>query len=326
MFLVALLIGLSLAVGLIIILRLSAFPRKITMEKFNSERMVVAEKGTELYAASARGLRDIYSSTSARLQGKLDLSSKSSRKLKLDLSLIGRTQRRHFEYKMTGMIFGGAFGLLVGLGLTQLPFSVPFAGGIVFLIVAAAALFGFVIPDSLVQTEAEKARAEFDEMMLLWLDLVMPLVASGRDVSSAFLEATYLSRVWPFQLLGRYMNEARHLGKPVWTGLKKLIDEKGLTRLEQLTSAMELSQRSGAEIRQTVIAQVHSYRAKAHSEAVVRSEFAGERMGAPLALTLAAFIVLIGYPATATLAGSSDIFNLPTTEVVTLVRPLLFGS
>lgn len=168
-----------------------------------------------------------------------------------------------------------------------------------------------MIPDSIVNTEAKKARKEFDEMMLLWLDLVMPLIAAGRDVSTAFLEATYLSRNWAFQLLGRYMNEARHLNKPIWSGLKKLIEEKGLARLEQLSSALELSQRSGAEIRQTVITQVHSYRNKAQSEAIVKSEFAGERMGAPLALTLAAFIILIGYPATSTLSGSTGIFDLP---------------
>jgi len=325
MFLVALFIGLSLAVGLIVILRLGAFPRRVSMERFNSERLVVAEKGTELHAASARWLKDLYASTSARLEGKMDLSSSSARQLRMDLSMIGRTRRRHAEYKLTTGILGAIFGLIVGVGLTQLPFELPFAGILVVLVCLTGALFGFVIPDSLVKSEAEKARVEFDEMTLLWLDLVMPLIASGRDVSTAFLEATYLSRVWPFQLLGRYMNEARHLGKPIWAGLKKLIDEKGLVRLEQLSSALELSQRSGAEIRQTVIAQVHSYRAKAHSESVVRAEFASERMGAPLALTLAAFIVLIGYPATATLTGATDVFNLPASQSITVIMPFLFG-
>jgi len=324
MFVVAFLIGICLAAGLIVVLRLSILPPKITMEKFTTGRFTVVEKGSELYASQSIGLKDAYSAASARLAGKLDLSSKSARQLELDLAMIGRTKRRHAEYKLTSMIAGTIFGLIIGLGVTQLPIDLPFPVAIVILVGIVGALGGFLIPDSIVNTEAKRARNEFDEMILLWLDLVMPLIASGRDVSTAFLEATYLSRNWSFQLLGRYMNEARHLNKPIWSGLKKLIEEKGLVRLEQLSSALELSQRSGAEIRQTVVTQVHSYRNKAQSEAVVKSEFASERMGAPLALTLGAFIVLIGYPATSTLSGSTGIFNLPEAgSTVSAILPFL---
>lgn len=314
MFITAMLIGLALSVGLIVILRMSIFPPRVSMEKVLSERMVVAEKGSDIYAASGQGLKDIYTATSRRLEGRLDLTSKSGQQLKKDLSLIGKTTRRHTEHKMISAMLTALFGLIIGLGLAQSPLPIPFPIVVAIIIVAMFALLGMVIPDSLVKTQAQKARKEFDELVLSWLDLVMPLIASGRDVSSAFIEASALSRAWPFQMLGQHMSEARHLGKPIWSGIRKLIDEKGLDRLEQLASALELSQRSGAELRQTVVAQVHSYRQKTHSEAIVKSEFAQERMGAPLALALSAFIVLIAFPAIDTLLGSTSAFNFPSPQ------------
>ena len=325
MFIIAVLIGVSLSVGIIIILRLSVFPPKVTLERFTSESLLVAEKGSEEYLAISGGLKGAFSSTSAMLEEKLDTSSRAAIQLKRDLAMLGRTRRRHAEIKMFSTIAGAVIGLLIGLALPQLSIQVPYVGVLVVLLAIMGGGAGFVLPDSIAKSEAEKLRTEFDEMMLLWLDLVMPLIASGRDVGAAFLEATYLSKSWSFLLLGRYMNEARHLGQPIWMGLKKLKDERGISRLEQLTSALELSQRSGAEIRQTVIAQVESYRTAAHSEAVVKAEFASERMGAPLALTLAAFIVLIGYPAMSTLTGSGDIFNLPSTgSLGSALMPFIF--
>ena len=324
MFVTAVLIGLALSAGLIVILRMSIFPPRVSMDKVLSERMVVAEKGTDIYAASGQGLRELYTATSRRLEGRLDLTSKSGVQLKKDLSLIGKTARRHTEQKMIGAMATALFGLIIGLGLTQSPLPIPFPIVVVIVIVVMFALLGMVIPDSLVKTQAAKARKEFDELVLSWLDLVMPLIASGRDVASAFIEASALSRAWPFQMLGQHMSEARHLGKPIWSGIRKLIDEKGLDRLEQLASALELSQRSGAELRQTVVAQVHSYRQKTHSEAIVRSEFAQERMGAPLALALSAFIVLIAFPAIDTLLGSTSAFNFPSPQQLGTIFPF-FG-
>ena len=325
MFIISLLLGVCFAAGIIVILRLSVLPPKVSLERFTSERLVATEKGIQLQSG-ATGVRGLIDSTSERLEGTMESSSKSATQLRKDLAMIGRTRRKHAEIKLFSTIGGAVFGLLLGLALTQVSINVPYLGVLVVLLAIMGGGAGFALPDSIVKSEAAKLREEFEEMMLLWLDLVMPLIASGRDVSSAFLEATYLSKSWAFQLLGRYMNEARHLGQPVWMGLKKLKDERGIGRLDQLTSALELSQRSGAEIRQTVIAQVESYRSAAHSEAVVKAEFASERMGAPLALTLAAFIVLIGYPAMATLTGSGDVFNLPSTGSLSLVLPpFVFG-
>ena len=314
MLVTAVLIGLGLSVGLIIVLRMSVFPKRVPMEKILSDRMVVAEKGTDLYAAANPGLRDLYTATSRRLEGRLDMTSKSGIQLKKDLALVGKSARRHTEHKMISAVATALFGVIIGLGITS-TLTLPFAPVIIILIVVLSALIGLVIPDSLLKTQAKNAREEFDELMLSWLDLVMPLIASGRDVSAAFLEASALSQAWPFQMLGQHMNEARHMGRPIWTGLRKMIDEKGLDRLEQLSSALELSQRSGAELRQTVVAQVHSYRNKAHSDALVKAEFASERMGAPLALALGAFIILIGYPAVSTLFSSTDVFNISTPEL-----------
>ena len=262
MLVTAVLIGLALSVGVIIIVRMSIFPPRVSMEKVLSERMVVAEKGTDIYAASGQGLRDLYTATSRRLEGRLDLTSRSGLQLKKDLAMIGKSTRRHTEHKLVSAMACGLFGVIVGVGLLQSSLPIPFPIIVVIILVVMFALFGVIIPDSLVKTEATKARKEFDELVLSWLDLVMPLIASGRDVSAAFIEASALSRAWPFQMLGQHMSESRHLGKPIWSGLRKLIDEKGLERLEQLASALELSQRSGAELRQTVVAQVHSYRSE----------------------------------------------------------------
>lgn len=332
MLITAILIGVGVAVGVLIVLRLSLFPKRVSMRNVLNKRPEVLGRSSARSSGSYEATRHSrtkpnYGDTALRLIGKLNISSAGATQRLKDLSLLNKDPGLHTKHKVLAGVFGVLIGVAIGIGIMQIDIDLSVPSVVITILLGILfGLGGFIMPDLQIKGEATKARKEFEILTVAWLELVTPLIAAGRDVTTAFLEATSLGLAWPFQLLGQYMNEARRLGRPIWVGLRNLIHDKGLKNLEQLASSMELSQRSGAEIRHTVVSQVQAYRERAHQEAVVKSEFSGERFGAPLALTLAAFMVLIGFPAVATLTSFSDLFDLPspTTPGTGLILPFWF--
>lgn len=218
-----------------------------------------------------------------------------------DAKMVGRTLESHAVTKTVGAVAGvvvlgggGMFISVLGAGI-----SVP------ILVVAAAvgALLGWWLPDSMLASEAEKQRGDFQQVAESWLELAGQLVTAGSDTFAALVMASSYSDQPAFVTLREALRASAARGEPPWTGLRRLADERRLRFLDPFCAALELAGTTGAGSREAILTQVDSARSKALHEADARAAASGEKMGAPLALIGGAFMVIMGYPP---LAGIMD--------------------
>ncbi|MDE0652030.1 MAG: type II secretion system F family protein [bacterium] len=228
-----------------------------------------------------------------------ELRGKSS--LVQDARMVGRSLESHVVAKITGLIVGAALlgggGYLAGLLGLDLP---P-----LILVAAAAlgALGGWWLPDSFLKTEADKERKYFQQVTESWLELAGQLVTAGSDTFAALVTAASYSEQPVFRTLRDALRVSAARGEPPWTGLRRLADGRRLRFLDPFCAALELAGTTGAGSRETILSQVEAARSKAMHEADAAAASAGEKMGAPLALIGAAFMIIMGYPP---LAGIMD--------------------
>ena len=226
-----------------------------------------------------------------------------------DARMVGRSTDTHAMHKMAGLAFGslllGAFAVianaLVGLGLPAL---------MVVAVALVGGLGGWLLPDSLLKTEADKERVLFQQVTESWLELVAQLVTAGADTFGALLQAASYSEQPGFVAIRDALRRAAASGEPPWTGLRRLADERRLRFLDPFCAALELAGTTGAGSRQAILAQVESARSKAMLEADAVAASSGEKMGAPLALIGGAFMILMGYPPMAGILDTSTLSGL----------------
>ena len=236
-----------------------------------------------------------------------DLQSKSA--IMQDARMVGRSLETHAVHKMVGLVLGAAvlaaFGViastLFGLDL-PLPIIVAAAG--------AGALGGWLLPDSILKTEADKERVLFQQVTESWLELVAQLVTAGADTFGALTTASSYSQQPGFVVIHDALRVSAASGEAPWTGLRRLADERRLRFLDPFCSALELAGTTGAGSRQAILAQVEAARSKAMLEADAAAASSGEKMGAPLALIGGAFMILMGYPPLAGILDTSTLTGL----------------
>ena len=253
-------------------------------------------------AKDARAVQDTTRRWARRIEQ--DLQSKSA--LMEDARMVGRSLETHAVHKMAGLVLGAAVlaafavfaSTLFGLDL-PLPIIVAAAG--------AGGLGGWLLPDSILKTEAEKERVLFQQVTESWLELVAQLVTAGADTFGALAVAASYSQQPGFVVIRDALRTSAASGEAPWTGLRRLADERRLRFLDPFCSALELAGTTGAGSRQAILAQVDAARSKAMLEADAAAASSGEKMGAPLALIGGAFMILMGYPP---LAGILDTATL----------------
>lgn len=222
-----------------------------------------------------------------------------------DARMVGRSLESHVVAKLTGLVVGAALlgggGFLVGL----MGFDLP----LLILVAAAAlgALGGWWLPDSMLKTEADKERKYFQQSTESWLELAGQLVTAGSDTFAALVTAASYSEQPVFVTLRDALRVSAARGEPPWTGLRRMADERRLNFLDPFCASLEMAGTTGAGSRETILAQVDAARSKAMHEADAKAAGAGEKMGAPLALIGAAFMIIMGYPP---LAGIMDTATL----------------
>ena len=249
-------------------------------------------------------LKALLKNTSDRVESSLS----SNTLLIQDALMVGRPIETHALIKMAGLGIGA---VLVGLfmlsllAFTQLELP-PFVVGFASLV---GALLGWVLPDSILRTEAAKEREHFEEVAAAWLELVAQLVTAGTDTLAALGKAASYSDQPGFQIIRDALRVSALSGEPPWTGLRRLSAERRLLFLDPFCAALELAGTTGAGAREAILSQVDAGRSKAMLEADAAAGSASEKMGAPLALIGGAFMTLMGYPPmagimdTATLSG-----------------------
>lgn len=225
--------------------------------------------------------------------------------LRQDAKLLGRSLESHALAKVGGAVGGTAFGAfggmlatIMGIGLGALP---------IVVLASAAGFLGWWLPDSMLKTDADKARVKFQQVTESWLELVAQLVTAGADTFAALYAAANYSDQPVFGTIRDSLKAAAASGEPPWTGLRKMADERRLPFLDPFCAALELAGTTGAGSRQAILSQVDAARSKALHAADARAASAGEKMGAPLAMIGGAFMVLMGYPPMAGIMESATL-------------------
>ena len=272
-------LGLAGGVGLVISAR--AFMRR----RLTAAQMVLGAAGVQEAGASA-ALRHGMTWLEGQLRGKPEMLQ--------DAAMVGRSFESHVVAKVTGLVVGTA--LLGGVGGLAGALGLGIPVGVIVVIAILGAVVGWWIPDSMLKTEAAKARKHFQQVTESWLELAGQLVTAGTDTLAALQAAASYSDQPTFIALRDALRQAAARGEPPWTGLRRLADERRLRFLDPFCSALELSGTTGAGSRETILSQVESTRSKALHEADAKAASSGEKMGAPLALIGGSFMILIGYP------------------------------
>ena len=247
-----------------------------------------------------RPLRSIGQMIQNELRGKEELVQ--------DALMVGRTLEAHALNKFTGLIVG--LVLTVGTGMALSLFGLGLSPLILVIAAGVGCLLGWWLPDSILHTEAEKERQYFQQVTESWLELASQLVTAGSDTFAALMTAASYSEQPVFVIIRNSLREAAARGEPPWNGLRKMSQERRLRFLDPFCASLELAGTTGAESRQTILAQVEASRAKALFEADAAAASSGEKMGAPLALIGGAFMVLMGYPPMAQIMDSATISGI----------------
>lgn len=220
------------------------------------------------------------------------------RPLRRDLAVSGMTIERHAVAKLTFAVAGAGLPLIVTIVWSVAGIAVPFGATAVMALIAGAA--GFFVPDLLLTRRAAQRRRDFRYGLSLFLDLVVIVLAGGGGVETALYDAANAGSGWAFGELRRVLNAARLQRTSPWAALAQLGEALGSAELIELASSVELAGTSGARVRESLRAKAISARdhelAEAESEAVAASE----RMGGPMVGMFLGLMLLIGYPAMAT--------------------------
>lgn len=233
----------------------------------------------------------------ARAQRWSQLVVRRSARVDADLAVVGSTQERYALDKLllaaTGAACPSLIGIVTAAGGVFLPAGLVVAGALV------GAAVGFLAPDLLTHSKAEERRAEFRAAMSAYVNVVTIVLAGGGGVESALDAAASSSDTWPFQRIREVLTQARMSGESAWDALDRLARTVGVPELGELAASVALAGDSGARVRQSLDAKAASMRERDLAAARADAESQSELMAVPTVVMLAAFVLLIGYPALA---------------------------
>lgn len=217
-----------------------------------------------------------------------------------DLRITRRTVSQHVLTKLGWTVGLGAFGLLMGLVLASLSGAV----GIVLLAVIGS-LLGFLLPELLLTSRATEARRAFRHALSGYLDLVNVMLAAGAGPESALHTAAESGGGWAFGEIRTTLESARRTRMSVADAFAELGKDLGVIELEELAASMSLVGRQGARVRESLATKADAMRAQQMAETESAAESATEQMTIPVALLLVGFLVLVVFPAIASISETA---------------------
>lgn len=221
--------------------------------------------------------------------------------LRQDLAVCGVTLERHAAVKATMALAGAATPVAVSAVWATAGISV--SAPVVLSVALAAGTVGFVAPGGLLARRAAARRREFRHCLALYLELVVIVLAGGGGTNTALFDAADAGDGWGFDELGRALHTARLQRRSPWLALGELADRIGSSELAELAASVELAGTSGARVRESLRARAASARDHELAETEADALAASERMGGPLVGMFVGLILLIGYPAMATVVA-----------------------
>ena len=199
----------------------------------------------------------------------------------------------------------GFFGLaLPQLTMLMLQFAGMHVGITIPLVVSLGlGILFFFVPDLTVRSEANDRRDSFRHALSSFLDLVVISLAGGAGVESALRDAASIGRGWAFAQLRAALDSANLTGETPWAAMARLGEDLGINELAELAASVSLAGTEGAKVRESLAVKAGSLRDHALADAESEAQASTERMAMPVVMLFIGFLILIGYPAMATILG-----------------------
>ena len=222
-------------------------------------------------------------------------------RLRSDLEVCGIGLERHAVVK-SGFAVAGAV-TPAALAAVWAMAGIAVAPGAVVAVSLLVAVGGFFLPDALLARQAARRRRDLRYALSAFLDLVVIVLASGGGVETALHDAAGAGSGWAFDSLRRALDRARVQRASPWRALSDLGNRLGSNELVELAASVELAGTSGARVRESLRARASAARDHELAESEAEAVAASERMGAPMVAMFVGLILLIGYPAMATVVA-----------------------
>src|SRR5262249_18045699 len=136
-----------------------------------------------------------------------------------------------------------------------------------------------------------------------YLDLVAISLAGGMGTEAALVGAARIGDSWAFRVIRRAVDAAQLEGSTLVDALGRVGDPRRVPAVAELAASVALAGSEGAKVRASIAVKADTLRAVELAEAESDAQAATERLAIPTALLLFGFVLLIGYPAVATVLG-----------------------
>lgn len=286
---IAALAGATFVLGLLVVLR-GAFPQKSTLADrlaaFNEADLVVTRNAEDsLVLQLAKTLLET-------------VKGEDIVDLRADLAV---TDTSFDDFAMEKARAGLAAGMCVALVAKLAGFI---SGGMPLLIVGLlAGAVGYMAPDFELSKKAKARRVEFSRALTSFITLIGSSISGGGGVTTAMADAVAMGDGWVFDKLRNSLNEASLNGTSSWHALDSLGCQLQVTSLIELAGSLTLAGNSGARVTETLHSRAESSRAKELAEMRSDAEAKSSTLGLPVGLMLVGWVIFLGFPAVAGLAG-----------------------
>jgi len=286
---IAAIAGATLVLGLLVVLR-GAFPQKQNL----------ADRLGEFSEVDMHVSRSIDDSLSLQLAKTLLETVKGDDifNLRSDLEVTDTSfDDFAIEKARAGLAAGVCLALVAKL-------AGVISGGMPLLIVGIlAASVGYMAPDFELKKKAKARRLEFSRALTSFITLIGSSISGGGGVSTAMRDAVAMGNGWVFDKLRNALDEAALNGTSSWHALDALGCKLQVTALIELAGSLTLAGNSGARVTETLHSRAESSRAKELAEMRSEAEAKSSTLGLPVGIMLIGWVIFLGYPAVAALAG-----------------------
>jgi Flp pilus assembly protein TadB len=215
-----------------------------------------------------------------------------------ELAAIDKPVEAHLAEQVTAAVLGLLIPPMAAAALTAggigVSLGVPIAGSL------ACSAAGFALPEIVLRADAAKHRAAFRAALSSFLDLVVVALAAGAGIDQALEEAAAVGTGPAYAELRYALAEARLARVPPWDLLARLGRRVAVPELHQLAATLALAGTEGAKIRVSLRSRATALRQQQLADAEGEANTATERMALPITILLAGYLIIIGYPALAT--------------------------
>lgn len=222
--------------------------------------------------------------------------------LRQDLALTGKTFDSVMGRKVVGFAAGFVLALIGVVAITVFG-GVALPAGSPVIIGFAVGLGFFLLPDLDARALAARRRRDFEFAFGAYQSWVALEMAGSAAPEEALPAAARIGAGWPLALIRDTLYRARLAKKSEWDALAELGIRIGVNDLRDLGQLIKLVAKDGAKVRETLSARSTAMRRR---QLAVEQGVAGERdqsMRLAQIVLGIGFIVFLGYPAVAAIAG-----------------------